>query len=249
MTTLRDRLIDTAIRLHIDEPLLRARATLSGDQASVDEKRQLNALLASTLTPTSNCVDIGAFRGRVLREIVGLAPHGSHIAYEPLPDLSRALARRFPSVDVRNAAVSNARGEATFTFVHDAPALSGLHDRWEGDGHGHRTEAVPVRVETLDEDLPPGYVPQFIKIDVEGAELQVFEGGIRTIATYKPTILFEHGKGGADHYGTEPGDVHALLTREADLRIYDLDGNGPLDRAQFEAAFARNEQWNFVARA
>jgi hypothetical protein len=86
-------------------------------------------------------------------------------------------------------------------------------------------------------------------VDVEGAERLVFEGALKTIAKHKPMILFEHGKGGADHYATEPGDIYKLLTESAGLRIFELGGAEPLTLAQFEEAFRRNEQWNFLARA
>jgi hypothetical protein len=123
-----------------------------------------------------------------------------------------------------------------------------LRDRF-GAGEAHVIERVPIRLETLDEDLPKGYVPQFVKIDVEGAERLVFEGGIRTISTHRPTILFEHGKGGADHYDTTPGDVYDLLVDEAGLRLFTAGGRGPLARAELEEIFERNDEWNFVARA
>jgi FkbM family methyltransferase len=246
---LRDQLIDATIRLRLDEPLQAARSLLSPDgRENANEQRQLNALMAKTLTATSNCIDVGAYRGRVLARMVRLAPLGRHIAYEPLPHLHRLLVRRFPEVDVRQAALSKEPGQTTFTMVRDAPGLSGFRDRWDG-AHVHNTESIDVRVEALDTDLPRGYVPHLIKIDVEGAERLVFEGGIRTIATHKPTILFEHGKGGANHYATAPGDIHRLLTGEAGLRIFALDGDRPLDLAEFEDEYRRNEQWNFVARA
>jgi FkbM family methyltransferase len=242
----RDRIIDAAIRLHVDGPARNARALLlRRGRTIVEEDRQLRDLLARTLTPTSNCIDIGANRGRVLAALVHHAPRGRHIAYEPLPDLHRMLVARYPSLDIRCAAVSNRRGEASFTVVRDAPALSGFRDRWHGGEHV--TTAITVRLETLDDDLPHEYVPHFIKVDVEGSERLVFEGGLRTIATHKPTILFEHGRNGAEHYDTTPADVHELLVREAGLRIFTVAGRGPLDRMQFEQIFERNQEWNFVA--
>jgi FkbM family methyltransferase len=244
---IRDSLIDAAIRLRVDRPLMRTRATLTGSgRGYADEHRQLCDLLESTLSATSNCIDIGAYRGRVLAEMVRLAPLGHHIAYEPIPRMHRMLQRRFPEVDVRQAAVAERSGETTFTIVRDAPALSGLRDRFRTDGQ-HRIEPIRVRVESLDTDLPDGYVPHLLKVDVEGAELAVFEGALRTIATHKPTILFEHGKGGADHYNTTPADIHRVLTGVG-LGIFDLDGRGPLTAMQFDDAFELNEQWNFVAR-
>ena len=61
---------------------------------------------------------------------------------------------------------------------------------------------------------PHGYVPALIKIDVEGADLQVLQGAQRTLAAHRPSSP-EHGLGSADHYDTCPEDFDALLTGPA----------------------------------
>lgn len=244
---LRDRLINTAINLRIDEPLLALRATVHPvyRRQRADDKK-LRLLLQSTLSPSSNCIDIGAYRGRVLAEIVRIAPHGRHIAYEPSPTAYRQLVARFPDVDVRQAAVSNQVGETSFTYVKGQPGRSGLQER--ALARSHQVEQFGVRLEKLDQNLPAGYVPAFIKVDVEGAERQVFEGAIETISRYKPLIVFEHGKGGAPHFGTEPRHIYELLHDEARLSIYDMDGTGPYSLSELEASFELDERWDYVAR-
>ncbi len=62
-----------------------------------------------------------------------------------------------------------------------------------------------MRTERLDDALPDGLVPRLIKVDVEGAEMLVLRGAQRTIARHRPSILFEHGIGAADRYGSGPG--------------------------------------------
>jgi Methyltransferase FkbM domain len=109
-------------------------------------------------------------------------------------------------------------------------------------------ETLTVPTETLDHSLPAGYVPTFIKVDVEGAERQVFEGAIDTISRYKPVIVFEHGKGGAPHFGTQPRHIYQLLHDEAGLDIFDMDGNGPYTLSQLEDSFELDERWDYVAR-
>jgi hypothetical protein len=47
---------------------------------------------------------------------------------------------------------------------------------------------VTMRIDTLSRTLAP---PTVIKIDVEGAELEVLEGGEVTISNYRPTMLVE----------------------------------------------------------
>ncbi len=211
------------------------------------DQRHLDLLLAFTLAANSNCVDVGAFTGTVLRRILWYAPRGRHVAYEPLPDLHARLAANFPQVDVRHAALSDHRGEATFVHVVDEPALSGFRER--AYAREVRREQITVPVEDLDSSLPEDYVPALIKIDVEGAELEVLRGAIQTISLHKPVVIFEHGKGAAPRYGTRPADVYELLSGEAGLRLFDIDGNGPLSANAFSEAFERGEVWNFVAHA
>ncbi|MEJ7661318.1 MAG: FkbM family methyltransferase [Hymenobacter sp.] len=54
-----------------------------------------------------------------------------------------------------------------------------------------------------------------MKIDVEGGELQVLEGAQKMLAASRPVIIFEHGIGGSDHYGTRPEQVYDLLAGPA----------------------------------
>jgi FkbM family methyltransferase len=206
----------------------------------------LRVVLAATLAPDGSAIDIGAHRGEVLRDMVRLAPLGRHIAFEPLPDLHAELTRMFPGVDVRDAALSDEPGQTRFVHVRTSPAYSGLRERaYPGE---EELEEIDVRVETLDAALPEGFVPALVKIDVEGAELQVLRGGLDTLARHKPLVVFEHGKGASPAYGTRPADVFELLTAQVALRVFDMDGEGPYSLAQFEEAYEQGSRWNFLAR-
>jgi len=244
---IRGACIDCAARLGIEDQLRKVRAALVPRyHAQIKQERRLRLLLRSILCETSNCIDVGAYRGRVLAEIIRAAPRGRHIAYEPVPESYRRLVRRFRTVDVRAAAVSNQVGKTTFVQVVNHPALSGLRERKLGENE--RLKRVAVRTEMLDISLPPGYVPDLIKIDVEGAERLVIEGGINTITEHKPVILFEHGLRGADYYDTDPASVFKLLHDVARLRVFDLDGNGPYTLGQFRDTYDSNSHYDFVAR-
>jgi FkbM family methyltransferase len=234
--------------LGVEEPLRRAWSRLGPRTARRDgrDNRHLAMLLAFTLSPDSNCVDVGSHVGAVLGEVVRLAPDGRHVAFEPLPELADHLRRAYPGVDVRRAALSDRAGEADFVRVVDSPAYSGFRQRpWE---EGRETERLTVPVETLDGALPAGYVPTLIKIDVEGSERMVIEGGLETIATHRPVVVFEYGRLGIESYGTAPRDIFALLCTRAGLRLYDLDGAGPFSAREFDRVVARGRRWNFVAR-
>jgi FkbM family methyltransferase len=135
----------------------------------------LRAAMVALLRPDSNCVDVGANAGSVLADVVRLAPLGRHVAFEPLPELADRLQARFPGVQVRCAALSDRAGEATFHRRLDADSRSGLLPL------GGPAERLTVRLEALDEVLGDDYAPDFIKIDVEGAELAALRGARHTI--------------------------------------------------------------------
>jgi hypothetical protein len=80
--------------------------------------------------------------------------------------------------------------------------------------------AVPVRVETLDGFCARIDPPRldFVKIDVEGAELHVLRGGEQVIEAYRPTLLIEIEARHTARYALRPADVLDWLA----LRGYTL---------------------------
>jgi FkbM family methyltransferase len=207
-----------------------------------DERVRL--LAAAVLHSDSNCIDVGANEGQLLATFTELAPHGRHIAYEPIPHLSSALARRFPQVDVRTAAVSDFNGESEFVVNKRLPSRSSLRPIGTPPEHA---ETIRVRVANLDSSLPPGYVPHLLKVDVEGAEHLVLEGARGILRVHRPVVVFEHQRTTAPHYGSGPERVFALLVDELGMRVFDMDGIGPYSLPAFRDAFERGTRWNFFA--
>jgi FkbM family methyltransferase len=209
----------------------------------------MRRLLAFSLGPQSACIDIGAHRGLVLEEILRVAPEGRHTAFEPIPWLADQLAVEFPQVEVHQIALSDAAGTAEFAHVSgDAEGLSGFRSRALPAGVEADVVQISVQTARLDDMLAPDYVPALIKLDVEGAELQVLQGGRETLARHHPTVVFEHGSGSAEAYGTHPRDIFALLCEELGYRLFDLDGNGPYTLEDFAHGFYSRLRVNWVAR-
>lgn len=199
------------------------------------------AILAAVLRPDSHVIDIGANRGEVLEQMIHLAPDGRSLAYEPIPDLARRLAQRFPQTIVRPVALSQEAGTSTFHYVSDAPAYSGLRLRDDLPSEAQRVDQITVEVGRLDDDLPEGFQPALIKVDVEGAEVGVLRGATSTLQRFKPVVLFEHGR--ADLYETTSDELWDLLTGSG-YRIFNSEGAGPYSRERFRTPAP---EWNYVA--
>jgi FkbM family methyltransferase len=215
-------------------------------RADIRDTALLVALLEEVLERDSDCLDVGAHAGSVLAEMVRIAPRGRHVAWEPLPAFAGELRQRFPTVEVREAALGDRAGERAFAHVVEDPGWSGFLAR--PTPSESQVEALAVRVERLDDALPDEVRPVFLKIDVEGAEEEVLLGALETLRSHRPIVAFEHGRGSADHYGTAPGAIHHLLNDELGYAISGLDGDGPYDAGRFTEIFASGERVNFVAR-
>lgn len=206
-------------------------------------------IMAKLLKKDSNCVDVGCSAGRLLEQMVRHAPRGRHWAFEPIPDSADRLRKSFPSVRVVQMAVSDEPGEVEFNYVVSNPGYSGLRPR-DYPRPDEEIRKLRVKTDTLDNVLPRDVEVDLLKVDVEGAELQVFRGARRLLREQQPVVLFEHGRGAADHYGTTPEMIYDLLVGECGLRISLLGDflrdNPPLSRDNFAAQF-QGLNWNFVA--
>ncbi len=180
----------------------------------------MSAVLAAVLRGGDTYVDIGTNRGQVLREAVRIAPAGRHIAFEPIPALAAEVARSFPGVDVREKALGAQPATAEFCWLRRLDGWSGLRRNPEiSDSAGELA----------------GVQPRVIKIDVEGAEVDVLEGARHVLASAQPIVIFEHVTATAALYGATPGAPWDVL-HELGYEIFAVTGEGPYTREQFAAA-------------
>jgi FkbM family methyltransferase len=205
----------------------------------------LQLVLASVLDRDATGIDVGAHSGGILREILRVAPAGHHVAFEPLPAMASRLRLEFPTADIREIAICDVAGESSFLHVRDAPAYSGLRRRGYPGDAARSLETITVRTARLDDEIGD-LNPAFIKIDVEGGELQVLEGGVETLTRTRPTLWLEHGRTAAKSYGATAGRVWDLLA-DVGLRVYDADARGPFSRGAFEESVGAGRIWNYLA--
>lgn len=212
------------------------------------------ALMADVLRADSVCIDVGAHNGRILRCFLEHAPFGRHYAFEPLPHMAAALSQNFSRVIVRECALGETDGVTTFQHALNLPAWSGF--KLQEYPLQVQTQEILVEMRKLDGVIPPDTPVHFIKIDVEGAELQVLRGAINTIRRCRPYVVFEYGEIHGLPYGTTPELLHDYLTSECRLNVFSLLGKRPrlsresfatICRAATASNYARSAQGNFLA--
>jgi len=193
--------------------------------------------------------DIGAHVGLTTLILAkGFGHEVKVIAFEPSREnvLSlEALIVANPGINVTlvPVALSERNGEAKFyrfqaatVGMLDAVAIGDHYQLKECEYDLVRTVTLDAFV--FDEGHPP---PEFIKIDVEGAEDLVVAGGLRTIERYRPILLIElHGPKHA-------AEVWDLLLKQRYQWNYIDPKLGPTkaiaDRSQLLAYFGSGDRW------
>ncbi len=194
--------------------------------------------------PGNVVFDIGANLGlhtALLSELVG--PGGLVFAFEPnveLLDLLELTIKGFNNARLFPCALSDENMESQL-FVPDDHSMASLAD-WKPEeksvrvsrlfGLG-RTHKVLCRQRRMDDlckidGVPP---PDFIKCDVEGAELKVFQGGRNTLNRAEaPFILFEAGGDTASGFNQQVSAAADFLTSlpHPGYQILAIDEDGGL---------------------
>jgi FkbM family methyltransferase len=211
----------------------------------------IEELYSNILRPKGVGLDIGAHRGRhtiPMARIVGRegkihAVEGSSTTLEKLKAaLNHCGVEKIRSiVDVHHTAVSDFEGTAEFWFFPQAAGWSGLADR---DYAGEKSTET-VTVTTIDKLWPSLERLDFIKIDVEGAELSVVRGGAGAIGRLRPVIAFENeGEVSAKRYNYTREEFFGVF-EQLNYSLFDILGcpHLPSDWDLKRKAMP----WNFVA--
>ncbi len=135
-------------------------------------------------------VDVGANRGLYTRQLARLSRQV--LAFEPAPEMATLLRRTSAAnVSVHEIALSDRDGAAElFTPTSDdglVHGLASLEHQHQSPGQRIVSSQVPTaRLDTIvDQDVA------FVKIDVEGHEMNVLHGAIGLIDRCQPVFLVE----------------------------------------------------------
>ena len=155
--------------------------------------------IARWVQPGSVVWDVGGNMGLFAFPAALKAAQGQVYTFEPDVELARTLLRSMRRahnkalpVSLMPFALSDTEGMAEFLIAKHGRSMNKLAGM--GEWHDDLFEASEKRsVATLRMDLVAKTcrAPDIIKIDVEGAEMRVLEGGRATIASARPVILVE----------------------------------------------------------
>jgi FkbM family methyltransferase len=207
-------------------------------------------LYLSILRPGAIALDGGANIGQhTLQMISAVSPGGLVIAAEPVPELrarlEAALRQNHISPDavrVVSAGLWDQPGESEFYQVTNQAQheLSGLKNRHWLDPYP--VQKIKVELTTIDSICAGLPRLDFLKLDIEGAEMNALRGGRGTVQKFQPIVSFEQDQFSPQYFGYSWQDLLDYFD-SLEYEVYDLFG------ARYDDASAFHEcaVWDFVA--
>ena len=186
--------------------------------------------IVQTVDPGSTVFDVGAHKGAYtywLKRCVGKT--GKVVAFEPQPSLAEALKQRYKNESnlvVEPQGLSSRAGKRDLFVPGTKPSPGATLNPANIIASGKPWQRHQVTVTTLDQYVSAKQIDRlaFIKLDVEGHELEVFQGGVKVLRNHRPILLFEsetrHRTGAIDElfsFLTEVGYV-GFFFQQAKLR-------------------------------
>jgi FkbM family methyltransferase len=154
------------------------------------------ALFALLCGKDSRVLDIGANIGMTVLALSRICTSGRIVAIEPVPRTFQYLRQNVSKAAAHNVKIFNfalGRGEDS-VLMQGHPsnfACSFIADNYTIPADDHFSHRVPVkRLDDIFSDLSLDRL-DFMKIDVEGFELEVLAGAKEILNLYKPTVLLE----------------------------------------------------------
>lgn len=191
----------------------------------------VNVAYKDIITEGDHVIDIGAHRGKHLfpmAETVGAA--GRVYGFEPIPELAAKLRQKIRNAQIENiklfdCALSQETGHSEFHLFQNYPAYSGIkrRDTKFTDREGELIK-IQVNQDRLDNVLATVDNVTFIKLDIEGGELDALIGGEKLLLRSRPIVIFESGnKAAAKVYNYSKDDFFSFF-EHINMQLYTLAG-------------------------
>jgi len=168
-------------------------------------------------------LDTGANVGPHSVAFARLAGSGHGYAVEPVTEMAEQLSANWAFNGIENVAVIGcALGDREETLAMEVniagdglEGTSTLAGTVHVERHPENYETRQVQVRRLDDVMNALDIDGrigFVKIDTEGFETLVIEGGLETLRRHRPKLVMEFWPYGLKHAGESPAQVLELLT-------------------------------------
>jgi len=171
--------------------------------------------------PGDGCIfDVGANKGFYTRLFSYLAgTKGEVHAFEPVPKTFDFLKNKIENdprcrnVILNNCGLGNQEGTVQFSMPGDDDMQVSMKPHGDGSWSGKNMTTFDCRIDRIDHYFETKKLDRFdfLKIDVEGAELLVLQGGAETLSKHLPTIFLEVCHDWIKDFGYQPEDLIKLL--------------------------------------
>jgi len=207
---------DSALKMFVDEYDERTAPieALNFNGYENEETNIILELIGNSLHSDYTVFDIGANIGWYSLILAKKFPHIKIHAFEPIPKTFNHLNENIrlnsiENITTNNFGLSNENKEVTFYYYKEGSgnsSLASLSDQYE-------TEKIQSNVYMLDNYININNLHiDFMKCDVEGAELFVFKGGFESLKRYKPIVFTEMLRKWASKFDYHPNEIISLFT-------------------------------------
>jgi len=218
----------------------------------MDFEAKLEAFYNQLDLDGTTIIDIGAHIGRHAIPLAKkIGPAGLLYAFEPIPLIRNRLNENIYASGLNNVvvlpfALSTKREVADFTYVPNLPEESGLKERRIYNDIPSEFQKIKVGVFQLDDLIPLGSKVSFLKIDVEGGELDVFLGASNLLESSRPIVAFECGAASFLGYHEAPDRIFDIFDALG-YQIFAITGERILTKEIFSKATYAQNFWDYIA--
>ena len=143
--------------------------------------------------------DVGANVGLYAWQVRKVCPLRKILAFEPDPENFKLLEMTRNEANAKNLeiyqyALSNETGDTSFfqdTLTSATGCIAGKDKPWIEQYLNGSSNTISVKMQTLDSVIQNDKIPSLIKIDVEGHEIEVLDGGRNILSEKKPLLIIE----------------------------------------------------------